>query len=129
MAEVTVYVNGKEVKVPENITVLEACEKAGVDVPTLCHHPRLGESIGACRVCVVEIEGAKNLQPACVTKVRDGMKIKTHTERVKKAVRFNLALLLSEHPNDCMTCEANGCLLYTSPSPRDRQKSRMPSSA
>ena len=108
MAEVTVYVNGKEVKVPENITVLEACEKAGVDVPTLCHHPRLGESIGACRVCIVEIEGAKNLQPACVTKVRDGMKIKTHTERVKKAVRFNLALLLSEHPNDCMTCEANG---------------------
>jgi len=108
VAEVTVYVNGKEVKVPENITVLEACEKAGVDVPTLCHHPRLGESIGACRVCVVEIEGAKNLQPACVTKVRDGMKIKTHTERVKKAVRFNLALLLSEHPNDCMTCEANG---------------------
>ena len=108
MAEVTVYVNGKEVKVPENITVLEACEKAGVDVPTLCHHPRLGESIGACRVCVVEIEGMKNLQPACVTKVRDGMKIKTHTERVKKAVKFNLALLLSEHPNDCMTCEANG---------------------
>ncbi len=108
MAEVTVYVNGEEVKVPENITVLEACEKAGVDVPTLCHHPRLGESIGACRVCIVEIEGAKNLQPACVTKVRDGMKIKTHTERVKKAVRFNLALLLSEHPNDCMTCEANG---------------------
>lgn len=108
MAEVTVYVNGEEVKVPENITVLEACEKAGVDVPTLCHHPRLGESIGACRVCIVEIEGAKNLQPACVTKVRDGMRIKTHTERVKKAVRFNLALLLSEHPNDCMTCEANG---------------------
>jgi len=108
VAEVTVYVNGKEVKVPENITVLEACERAGVDVPTLCHHPRLGESIGACRVCIVEIEGAKNLQPACVTKVRDGMKIKTHTERVKKAVRFNLALLLSEHPNDCMTCEANG---------------------
>jgi len=108
VAEVTVYVNGKEVKVPENITVLEACEKAGVDVPTLCHHPRLGESIGACRVCVVEIEGMKNLQPACVTKVRDGMKIKTHTERVKKAVKFNLALLLSEHPNDCMTCEANG---------------------
>jgi len=108
VAEVTVYVNGEEVKVPENITVLEACEKAGVDVPTLCHHPRLGESIGACRVCIVEIEGAKNLQPACVTKVRDGMRIKTHTERVKKAVRFNLALLLSEHPNDCMTCEANG---------------------
>jgi len=108
VAEVTVYVNGKEVKVPENITVLEACERAGVDVPTLCHHPRLGESIGACRVCIVEIEGVKNLQPACVTKVRDGMKIKTHTERVKKAVRFNLALLLSEHPNDCMTCEANG---------------------
>ncbi|HIP92247.1 MAG TPA: 2Fe-2S iron-sulfur cluster binding domain-containing protein [Thermotoga sp.] len=108
MTEVTVYVNDKEVKVSENITVLEACEKAGIDVPTLCHHPRLGESIGACRVCIVEIEGVKNLQPACVTRVRDGMKIKTHTERVKKAVKFNLALLLSEHPNDCMTCEVNG---------------------
>jgi len=108
LAEVMVVINGKTLKVPDNITVLEACERAGIEVPALCHHPRLGESIGACRVCVVEVEGARNLQPACVTKVRDGMVIKTSSERVKTARKFNLALLLSEHPNDCMTCEANG---------------------
>ena len=108
MADVTVVINGRTLAVPDNLTVIEACEKAGIEIPALCHHPRLGESIGACRVCVVEVEGARNLQPACVTKVRDGMVIKTSSDRVKTARKFNLALLLSEHPNDCMTCEANG---------------------
>lgn len=107
MAEVKVTINGKTYEVPEDFTILEACQRAGVYVPTLCNHPRL-EPTGACRVCVVEVEGARTLQPACATKVQDGMVIRTNTERVKTAVRFNLALLLSRHPNDCMTCEANG---------------------
>ncbi|MCD6462081.1 MAG: (2Fe-2S)-binding protein, partial [Thermotogae bacterium] len=107
MAEVKVTINGKTYEVPEDFTILEACQQAGVYVPTLCNHPRL-EPTGACRVCVVEVEGARTLQPACATKVQDGMVIRTNTERVKTAVRFNLALLLSRHPNDCMTCEANG---------------------
>lgn len=102
-----IEINGKSYEVPADITVLEACNRAGVYVPTLCNHPRL-EPTGACRVCVIEVEGARNLQPACVTKVQDGMKIKTNTSRVTNAVKFNLALLLSRHPKDCMTCDVNG---------------------
>lgn len=102
-----VEINGKAYEVPAGVTVLEACNQAGVYVPTLCNHPRL-EPTGACRVCVIEVEGAKNLQPACVTKVQDGMKIRTNSSRVTNAVKFNLALLLSRHPKDCMTCDVNG---------------------
>jgi len=107
VAGVRVEINGKAYEVPAGITVLEACNQAGVYVPTLCNHPRL-EPTGACRVCVIEVEGAKNLQPACVTKVQDGMKIRTNSSRVTNAVKFNLALLLSRHPKDCMTCDVNG---------------------
>ncbi|AEH50198.1 NADH-dependent [FeFe] hydrogenase, group A6 [Pseudothermotoga thermarum] len=104
---VKVFINGKQYEVPANSTVLEACNLAGVYVPTLCNHPRL-EPTGACRVCVVEVEGSRNLQPACATKVADGMRIITRSERVERAVKFNLSLLLSRHPKDCMTCEVNG---------------------
>ena len=107
MATVQITINGRNCEVPDNVTVLEACKKAGVDVPTLCYHPRL-ESTGGCRMCVVEVEGARNLQPACVTMVRDGMEINTTSDRVYNARKLNLALILSRHPNDCMTCESNG---------------------
>ncbi|MBO8160210.1 MAG: iron hydrogenase small subunit [Thermosipho sp. (in: Bacteria)] len=103
---VKIFINDKEYEVPENITVLEAAQKAGLNIPTLCHHPEL-EPIGACRVCVVEIEGARTLQPACTTKVFDGMKIRTNSERVEQAIRFNLSLIMANHPNDCMYCEAD----------------------
>lgn len=98
--------NGQEREVPDGITVLEAAQKLGFEIPTLCHHPEL-EPIGACRVCVVEIEGARTLQPACTTKVTDGMKIKANSERVKNAIKFNLSLIMANHPNDCMYCEAD----------------------
>lgn len=107
MSDIKVTINGREYTVPSEVTILEACNIAGVYVPSLCNHPRL-EPTGACRVCVIEVEGARNLQPACATKVQEGMKINTNTERVEKALRFNLSLLLSRHPKDCMTCEANG---------------------
>ena len=107
MSNIKVTINGREYTVPSEVTILEACNIAGVYVPSLCNHPRL-EPTGACRVCVIEVEGARNLQPACATKVQEGMKINTNTERVEKALRFNLSLLLSRHPKDCMTCEANG---------------------
>jgi len=107
LATVQITVNGRNYEVPENITVLEACKEAGIDIPTLCYHPRL-EATGGCRVCVVEVEGARNLQPACVTMIRDGMEIKTNSDRVYNARKLNLALILSRHPNDCMTCESNG---------------------
>ncbi|SHH22480.1 NADH-dependent [FeFe] hydrogenase, group A6 [Thermosipho atlanticus] len=103
---VKIFINNKEYEVPENITVLEAAQKIGLQIPTLCHHPEL-EPIGACRVCVVEIEGARTLQPACTTKVYDGMKIKTNSDRVVNSIKFNLSLIMANHPNDCMYCEAD----------------------
>lgn len=104
---VTVTINGKQYQVEENRTVLEVCREIGIEIPTLCYHPALS-IVGACRVCMVEIEGARNLSPACATYVTDGMVIRTNSERVNRSVKFNLALLLSNHPNDCMTCDANG---------------------
>jgi NADH-quinone oxidoreductase subunit G len=104
---ITITVNGKKHEVTEGQTILEALREIGMDVPTLCYHPSLS-IVGSCRVCVVEVEGAKNLSPACSTYVDDGMVVKTNSDRVEKAVKFNLALLLSSHPNDCMTCDVNG---------------------
>ncbi len=107
MGEVTIFINDKPYEVSEDSTVLQACEEAGVYVPTLCHHPALSD-VGACRVCAIEVEGARTLMTACTTQVRDGMKVKTNSERVEMALRQNLSLILSRHPNDCMTCEMNG---------------------
>ncbi len=107
METVRISVNGKEYEVKSGQSVLEACQEIGVYIPTLCHHPSVSE-VGACRVCAIEIEGAKTLMTACTTQVQEGMKIKTHSERVENALKQNLALLLSRHPNDCMTCELNG---------------------
>ncbi|HCI29217.1 MAG TPA: ferredoxin, partial [Fervidobacterium sp.] len=104
---VTIYINDKPYEVAEGKTVLEAAWENGIKVPTLCHHPEL-EPIGACRMCVVEIEGMKTLQPACTSKVADGMRIKTNTDRVENAVRFNLSLIMANHPHECMYCEADG---------------------
>lgn len=104
---VTININGKDYQVKENQSILDACREVGINIPTLCYHPALSV-VGSCRVCVVQVEGARNLSPACATQVSDGMKINTSSERVNKAVRFNLGLLLSNHPNDCMTCDVNG---------------------
>jgi iron-only hydrogenase group A len=113
MKTVCINVNGKEYEVESGQTVLEACKKADVEIPTLCHHPALSD-VGACRVCAIEIDGARTLMTACTTQVQDGMKISTNSSRVEKALKQNLTLILSRHPDDCMTCEANGrCELQT----------------
>ncbi len=104
---VRVQIDGKEYEFEKEITILEAAKEVGVEIPTLCYHPSV-ESIGACRMCVVEIEGSPKLHPACVTNIKDGMIIKTSTDRVERSRRVNMELLLSVHPNDCMTCDANG---------------------
>ncbi len=106
MREISVTINGEPFKVSADKTVLQACEEANVYIPTLCHHPALSD-VGACRVCAVEVEGARTLMTACTTKVQEGMKIKTGSERVNRALEQNLSLILSRHPNDCMTCEMN----------------------
>ncbi len=113
MEMVRINVNGKEYDVESGQTVLEACKKIGVEIPTLCHHSALSD-VGACRVCAIEIEGARTLMTACTTQVQNGMKINTRSSRVERALKQNLSLILSRHPDDCMTCEANGrCELQT----------------
>jgi predicted molibdopterin-dependent oxidoreductase YjgC len=86
---------------------LEAARLAGISIPTLCHHPDL-TNVGACRMCVVSVEGARSLQTACTTPISEGMVVHTESEAARATRRFVLELLLSDHPNDCMTCEANG---------------------
>ena len=104
---IKVTIDGKEYTFDREMTILEAAKQVGIHIPTLCYHPSV-ESIGACRICVVEIEGSPKLHPACVTKIKDGMVVHTSTPRVERARKVNTELLLSVHPNDCMTCDANG---------------------
>ena len=107
MANVTVTINKKAVNIEDDKTILWASSSIGIRIPTLCHEIRL-KPFGACRVCVVEIEGEETLLPSCITKVKDGMVIQTDSERVINARKGVIELLLSNHPTDCMTCDACG---------------------
>ncbi len=108
---VTLTINGQKITAPNGSTILDAAKLAGVYIPTLCHHPDLS-NVGACRMCVVEVEGARGLQTSCTTPAADGMVVKTETEIVRETRKFILEMLLTDHPNDCMTCEVNGdCVL------------------
>lgn len=100
-------VDGKPVAVPAGSTVLQAAEQAGVTIPTLCHHPAL-TPVGACRLCVVEVEGMRGASTACTLPAAEGMKVHTQTPTVVDLRRFVLTMLLSDHPNDCMKCEVDG---------------------
>jgi NADP-reducing hydrogenase subunit HndD len=102
----TVTINDVTVNVPDGATVLEAARLGGVRIPTLCHLQDV-HAIGACRVCLVEVEGARALTASCVTPVNEGMRIRTNTPRVRNARRTVLELLLSEHKGDCQTCNRN----------------------
>lgn len=103
----TIFINDRPYEAKEGQTIYEAAAANGIDIPILCHHPAL-QPIGACRICAVEVQGSRTLQTACTTKVFDGMRIYTNTNRVIQARKMNLLLLLKVHPNDCMTCDANG---------------------
>ena len=102
----TLSIDNMPVEVPEGATILEAARKAGVRVPTLCYLEGV-QAIGACRVCLVEVEGAKTLVASCVTPAAEGMRVRTHTARVREARRTVVELLLSAHDGDCQTCERN----------------------
>lgn len=109
MNEVKITINGQERYVPEDFTLLMAAKQGDVFIPTLCHSELLEVAKGgACRLCVVEVEGRNRLLPACATTVWDGMVIHTDTERVIKSRKLNLELLLANHPLDCLTCEKAG---------------------
>lgn len=106
MKMINLTIDGKQVQVAEGSTILQAAQQAGINIPTLCYLPGINE-LGACRVCVVEVEGRRNLPAACVTPVEEGMVVKTNSRRVLEARRVNVELLLSDHPWDCLTCERN----------------------
>lgn len=112
MSDVKVTIDGKQVEVPKGSTVLQAAQKVGVHIPTLCHldlHDiKMVNKAASCRICVVEVEGRRNLAPACATPVFDGMVVKTNTIRVLNARKVVLELLLSDHPKDCLICPKSG---------------------
>ncbi len=107
MKLINLYIDGKEVQVPEGSTILTAAEKAGKKIPTLCFLKEINE-IGACRVCLVEVEGARTLSASCVTPVSEGMKVWTNTPKVRRARKLQVELLLSDHDMNCPTCIRNG---------------------
>ena len=111
MALVTVTIDGRTVQAPAGTSVLEAAGSIGIKIPALCCDPDLSP-VGACRLCVVEIDGMRNLPASCVTACSEGMVVRTGTPAVLEARRTLLELLIANHPLDCMTCEKSGtCLL------------------
>lgn len=111
MNTVNLTINGKPVSVPAGSTILDAAKQLNIKIPTLCYCEKLGCGIGnkpaSCRICVVEVEKRRNLAPACATPVMEGMVVHTNTQRALKARRTVLELMLSDHPNDCLTCPKN----------------------
>jgi NADH dehydrogenase/NADH:ubiquinone oxidoreductase subunit G len=101
---ITITINNVPVEVPEGTTILYAAKKAGIRIPTLCYLEGL-QAIGACRVCLVEVEGARNLVASCSMPASKGMKVLTNTRRVREARRAVIELLLSEHNGECQTCD------------------------
>ena len=108
---VNVTIDGKQLTVDASKTILQAAREAGIAIPTLCYLEGINE-IGACRLCIVEVEGMNRLVPSCNTKVEEGMVIRTNTEKIRAARKINTELLLSQHQCQCTTCARSGnCVL------------------
>jgi predicted molibdopterin-dependent oxidoreductase YjgC len=104
---VKLTIDSKEMIANDGETILEAAKRAGFKIPTLCHHPKLS-NYGGCRVCVVEIAGMNRLITSCTTPVSEGMVVNTDSQRIRETRKTLLELILSDHPNDCMTCDKTG---------------------
>lgn len=104
---INVTINGYGYEVEEGLTILQAAKQNGINIPSFCYLEGVHEC-GSCRICVVEVEGARNLQASCITKVADGMAIQTNTPKVRKARRILYELMLSDHNKDCLSCRRNG---------------------
>ncbi len=103
---VNLKINGQDVSVPEGSTILDAAREVGINIPTLCYLKDINE-IGACRMCLVEVKGARGLQAACVYPVTEGLEVFTNSEKARKARRMTLELILSNHEKKCLTCIRN----------------------
>ncbi len=105
---ITLTIDGREVQAPENAMLVDAAKHGDVEIPVFCYEPKLGNPVGACRMCLVEIEGIGKLQTGCSTPVKDGMVVHTQSERVKDAQRSIVEFLLINHPLDCPVCDKGG---------------------
>jgi NADH-quinone oxidoreductase subunit G len=105
---VTLVVDGREVTAPEGTMLVDAAKHGDVEIPVFCYEPKLGDPVGACRMCLVEIEGMPKLQTACSTPIRDGMVVYSQTDRVKEAQNAVVEFLLVNHPLDCPVCDKGG---------------------
>lgn len=112
METIRLTIDKKTVEVPKGTTLLEAAKSVGIRIPTLCYMKledlHYENNPGACRICVVEVEGRRNLAPACKTECAEGMTVRTHTPRVMNARKTVMELILSNHPAECLTCSSNG---------------------
>jgi len=106
--EVTIVIDGREVSAHEGEMLHDAAKRGDVEIPVFCYEPKLGDPVGACRMCLVEIEGIPKLQTSCSTPVRDGMVVHTRTDQVKSAQNAVVEFLLVNHPLDCPVCDKGG---------------------
>jgi NADH-quinone oxidoreductase subunit G len=105
---VTFEIDGREVRAPEGTMLVDGAKFGDVEIPYFCYEPKLGNPVGACRMCLVEIEGMPKLQTACSTPVKDGMVVITTSDRVKHAQNAIVEFLLVNHPLDCPVCDKGG---------------------
>ena len=103
MNMVNLTIDGIKVTVPSDYTILEAAREAHINIPTLCYLKDVNQ-IGACRICLVEVKGARGLQAACVSPVGEGMEVTTNSAKLRSARKVNLELLLSNHNRECTSC-------------------------
>ena len=104
---VNIRINGNQIRARAGQTVMEAAKGAGIDIPSLCHHPSV-TPLGACRICVVEIERQRGLQPACTFPVTEGMRVETESPKAVEERKFILEMLFSEGNHYCPVCESSG---------------------
>lgn len=107
MQKITIHINAKPYEIDQGQTIMQAADKLGFRIPRLCYHPKLSIE-GACRVCIVEVEGMRNYVASCAFPVTEGMKIHTNTKAIRSARRDIVELILDNHPQDCHTCERDG---------------------
>ena len=101
-------IDGREVRAPEGMMLVDAAKQGDIEIPYFCYEPKLGAPVGACRMCLVEIEGIPKLQTSCSTPVKDGMVVHTQTDRVHQAQNAIVEFLLVNHPLDCPVCDKGG---------------------
>jgi NADP-reducing hydrogenase subunit HndD len=104
MEKINIVINDTPLQVAANNTIMEAAEQLGIKIPRLCYHPGLSVE-GACRICIVQVDGVRNFLPSCATKVAEGMVVRTNSPEIRRARRDLIELILDNHPMDCQTCE------------------------